>query len=332
VKAVAMLAAALLTSSAAVSPIALPGAEGGIGFDDLGFSRELDVIIAPAGRTGLLDLVDPGSGKVASIEGFRRSSPPTRGHGRGTTSADGGQGFLFAIDRDDRALVAVDASARRIVARITLAGGPDYVRWVGSAHEVWVTEPGRESIEVFSFEAGPPPRLQQVGTIAVPGGPESLVVAPGGARAYTNDFGEATFAIDVPSHSVVARWSNHCRGARGIALDAARGIVFVGCDEGKAVALEVAHGSLLGQARAGRGVDGIAYGSRLGHLYVPAAEDADLTIIGVKRRGALESLGTIPVASGSHCAAADDQGYVYVCDPAKGRLLAIPDPYPASRD
>ncbi len=327
-----MLAAALLASSAAVSPIALPGAEGGIGFDDLEFSPELGVIVAPAGRTGLLDLVEPGSGEVVSIEGFSRSSPPTRGHGRGTTSADGGQGYLFAINRDDRTLVAVDASARRIVARIELAAGPDYVRWVGSAHQVWVTEPGRERIEVLSFEVGSPPRFRHAGTIAVPGGPESLVVAPGGARAYTNDFGEATFAIDVPSHSVVARWMNHCRGARGIALDAARGIVFVGCDEGKAVALDVAHGSLLGQARAGRGVDSIAYSPRLGHLYVPAAEDADLTLIGVKGRGALEALGTIPVAPGSHCAAADDRGDVYVCDPAKGRLVAIHDPYPASRD
>jgi DNA-binding beta-propeller fold protein YncE len=331
VKAAIALAAVLLASSAAMSPIDLPGAEGGVGFDDLVFSRELDRIIAPAGRTGRLDLVHPGNGEVESIEGISRTSSPTRGHGRGTTSADAGQGYLFATDRDDRALVAVDARARRIVARIELAGGPDYVRAVGAAHEVWVTEPGRESIEVFAFEPGSPPRLEKVGDISVPGGPESLVVDPAGARAFTNDFGQATFAVDVSSHKVLARWANHCRGARGIALDAARGLVFVGCNEGKAVALDAAHGSLLGEARAGRGVDGIAYDPRLGHLYAPAAESASLTVIGVRSRGALEELGTIAAAPGSHCAAADDRGDVYVCDPGKGRLLALRDPYPASR-
>jgi hypothetical protein len=55
-----------------------------------------------------------------------------------------------------------------------------------------------------------------------------------------------------------------------------------------------------------------------------------MTIIGVKARGELEDLGTISAALGSHCAAADDQGDVYVCDPGKGRLLALHDPYPAS--
>ncbi len=328
-----VLLAALLASSApaAMSPIDLPGASGAIGFDDLQFSRDLHRVLAPAGRTGRLDLVDPATGEVASIDGFSSTRSAVRGHGQGTTSADAGQGLVFASDRTARELVVADPAAKRIVGRTKLGAGPDYVRWVAATHEVWVTEPGRQAIEVFSFEAGPPPTLRSVGTISVPGGPESLVIDPAGARAYTNDFGGTTYAIDVPSRSVAARWNNHCRGARGIALDATRGVVFVGCDEGKAVAIEVGSGTSLGEAKTGDGVDSIAYSPQLGHLYVPAADSANLTVVGVNGRGELHDLGGMPAAPGAHCAAVDDRGEVFVCDPGKGRLLVVHDPYPASR-
>src|SRR5512143_3126102 len=44
--------------------LALPGGEGGIGFDDMMFSPSLHRVIAPAGRTGKLDLIDPKTQKV----------------------------------------------------------------------------------------------------------------------------------------------------------------------------------------------------------------------------------------------------------------------------
>jgi hypothetical protein len=122
------------------------------------FAPALRRLIVPAGRTGLVDLVDPATGAVESITGFTRSAGRTRGHSVSATSADAGQGQLFAIDRDARALVGIDLSTRRAVARMPLGGGPDYVRWI-APDEVWVTEPAREAIEIFRFEAGPPPSI-----------------------------------------------------------------------------------------------------------------------------------------------------------------------------
>lgn len=326
------LAAVLLATSVAPSTLLLPDAAGGIGFDDLRFSDELHELIVPAGRTGRLDLVDPGTGAVESVGGFGRTPSRGSGHGEGTTSADAGEGLLFAIDRDDRTVAAVDPGAKRIVARAKLGGGPDYVRWVGPVREVWVTEPGRQAIETFRLERGSPPLFTPTGTIPVPGGPESLVVDPAAHRAYTNTFGGETVAIDLDSRTNAARWPNRCRGARGIALDASRKLLFVGCDEGKAVSIDVAHGGrTTGEAKAGEGVDVIAYSRQLRHLYLPAADGANLTVVGVAGRGELEALGTIATAPEAHCAAADDRGNVYVCDPRNGRLLVFHDPYPASQ-
>jgi len=206
------------------------------------------------------------------------------------------------------------------VARAKLTAGPDYVRWVEAAQEVWVTEPDRESIETFRLEPGAAPALSSTGSIAVPGGPESLVVDPVKGRAYSNTFRDATVAMDVRTHAVVAQWPNTCRRSRGIALDVARGLVFVGCDEGKAVAVDVAHGGRpVGEAKSGKGVDGISYSPQLSHLYVPAADDGSMTIMRVGEHGELEAVGTIAAAPDAHCAAADDRMNVYVCDPRKGR-------------
>lgn len=326
------LAVLLATASVAPASLPLPGGEGGIGFDDLRFSRELGRVVVPAGRTGRLDLIDPRTRSIESVPGFGRTESRTRGHEDGTTSADVGGGFVFAIDRTERTLVAVDPGALRIVARAGLGGGPDYVRWVEATGEVWVTEPDREAIEIFRFERAPTPSFAPAGTIPVPGGPESLVVDSASGRAFTNTFRDATLAVDLRSRAVTARWPNGCRRARGVALDTVRGLVFVGCDEGKAVALDPAHGGrTVGSARTGGGVDGIAYGPRLSHLYVPAGEAATLSIIGVDDGGRLQPLGTAPAAPGAHCVAADDQGNVYLCDPRGGSVLVIADPFPGSR-
>jgi hypothetical protein len=316
----------------AVEPLALPGIEGSIGFDDLRHSSELRRLLVPGGRSGRLYLVDPETNAVEAISGFSASAEAAPGHSEGTTSAESGDGLIFASDRSQRELVVVDPGAKRIVARSKLGAVPDYVRWVAPLKEVWVTEPGAKIIETFRVEGKAPPKLVHAGKIEVADGPESLEIDEPRRRAYANTWHDVTVAIDLGSRAIVSRWKNGCTGARGLAVAAARGLAFVGCTEGAAVALDLEHdGKVLGRAPAGKGVDVIAFSGKLSHLYVPAAEAANLTVMGVGARGELTVLGTVPAAPEAHCVAADDQGNAYVCDPGKGRLLVFRDRYPASR-
>jgi len=309
----------------AVVPIVLPGGARGIGFDDLGFAPGAHAVLAPAGATGNLCLIDPDTRAVTPITGF--STTGTRGgHDDGTTSADEGGGFLFAIDRTALRLVVIDERTRAVVAQAQLASGPDYVRWIDATHEIWVTQPDEERIEVFAVTDGRP---KHAAFIAVPGGPESLIVDPGRGRAFTHLWDGATVAIELASRAVGTPWKNGCGGSRGIALDAARGLLFTGCAEGKVTALR--EGAVVGSVAVGKGVDVIAYNAHLAHLYVPSATPGTLTIVGVGPAGQLGVLGTVPTATGSHCAAADDRDTAWVCDVHGGRLLAIKDRYRASR-
>jgi hypothetical protein len=199
------------------------------------------------------------------------------------------------------------------------------VRFVASKKELWVTEPDSEQIEIFALgDRTAPPR--RVAVISVPGGPESLVIDEKRQRAYTHLWASATWSIDIASRAIDERWPNACKGSRGIALDEARGFLFVGCAEGRAIVLDIAHGGHeLSSAATGDGVDIIDYDAEHGRLYVPGAKSATLTILSVSDRGALHAVATRPVAKGSHCATTDGRGHVFVGDPHSGRLLVIDD-------
>jgi hypothetical protein len=313
-------------ASASSSFVALPGAASGAGFDDLTFAPSIRRVLAPAGGTGNLDLVDPDTHAVTVVRGFTATDKAYRGgHGEGTTSADEGRGLLFAIDRTARVLDVVDPKTNAITASTKLAASPDYVRWVSPTSEIWVTEPDAEQIEVFAF----PPASRapsRTATIAVKGGPESLVVDASRKMAFTHLWKGSSVAIDVAARAVRATWPNGCDGSRGIALDTAHALLFVGCAEGKAVALDIDHGGKrVGDASVGAGVDVIAYSAKLHHVYVPGAKSATMAIVDVAPNGGLTIVATVPTAAGAHCVAADDVGQAWVCDPTAGRLLVVKD-------
>ena len=315
------------TPLAAPAAIALPGGEGGIGFDDLGFSRTHAKVLVPGGRTGMLYFVDPATSKVTSISGFSTVKEFSGGHDDGITSVAEGAGLLFVTDRTREDLSLIDPATKSVVSRTPLGASPDYVRWVEPTHELWVTEPDSERFEVYRLEDGKPPRVARVATVAVNEGPESLILDVKRRRAYTH-IAAGTAAIDLRSHAIVAIWKNDCEEASGVALDSQRGFLFVACREGGVNVLDVATGKVVGSARLGAGIDIISYNPDLGHLYVPSSETKTLAILGVSTGGALSLLGTFPGTADSHCVAA--AGKVYFCDPVHGRLLAVTDPYPPS--
>jgi hypothetical protein len=320
-----MIALVLVAALAAAPvPLPIPGGEGGVGFDDLVFSEALHRVLVPGGRIGAVFLVDPATRRLEKVGGLSKSESWTGGHGQGATSAAARPGTLFVADRESRRLLAVPLGAKAPSAAVSLEGGPDYVRWVEPTSEVWVTEPGRKSIEVFRFSAGARPTLAHTARIDVPDGPESLVIDVQRGRAFANTWHDETVAIDIKTRAIAARWKNGCKGARGLATDPARSLVFVGCEEGAAVVLDAARGGkVVGRAKTGAGVDLIAYA--LGHLYVPGADAAMLDVLGVGPDGSLTPLWRAPTATQSHCVAADDMGHIYVCDPKAGRLLVFTD-------
>jgi hypothetical protein len=314
------------STDATAVPIA--GGGTGIGFDDLRYSSSLGAVLVPAGRAGVLALVAPDSLQVDTISGFSASDSFDGSHDFGATSVDEGHGLLFVTDRTSQNLHVVDPVARAIVASVGLAAGPDYVRYVSSTDEVWVTEPGASQIEVFSVAQMTPVASTR---IPITNGPESLVIEQGAGRAYTHRWQSSTVVIDVRTHAAVAEWPNGCAASRGLAIDESRGLFFASCWEGTTSVLDVSRGGrLVGTMARGAGYDVIGYSPSLGHLYLAGTACRCLAVEGVSGAGELSFLGRFDAPGGSHCAVADDRGNAWVCDPAGGQLWRVHDPYPPS--
>ena len=331
-RALLMLSMILLASCATraaeltAEPFALPDGEGGIGLDDLAFVPSLHRVVVPAGRTGRLDLIDPQTRKLTQIGGFQTSAPAAGGHGAGPTSVDAGKGYLLAIDRTALRLSVVDPKKGTIVAGAPLAGSPDYVRYVAATNEAWVTEPDNDGIEIFALSAADPPVPSHAAFLAIPGGPESLVIDGGARRVYANLWKSSTVVIDLKARQVVQTWPNGCEGSRGLAMDAGRKLLFVGCAEGGADVLGLAHGGAIeDRFRFGAGTDIVAYSPSLHHLYVPASKTGRMAVVRVANDGKLSQLGAVTTAQGAHCAVADDKDQVWICDPKAGGLLVVRD-------
>lgn len=329
------MALLLAASAACAQPfrgeaIAIADDKKGIGFDDLRYSPWLHRVLVPAGRTGEIVLIDPSNHQRTVLRGLSMEKTYGGGHGEGTTSVDEGEGSLYAIDRNSKEVVILDPATRRITARAPLGGSPDYVRYVGATHELWVTEPDSERIEVFSISLKRD-ALTSVASIAVPGGPESLVIDGLGSRAFTHLWSGTSVVLDLRSRKITARWPNRCNGSRGIAYDERSHYLFAGCAEGKAVVMDTAHGGVvLATASAGSGVDIIDYDPARRHLYLPGGSSATMTIFSVGSNGALTPLSTTPTARGAHCVTTDGRD-AYVCDPDGGRILVVHDSFPAAK-
>jgi DNA-binding beta-propeller fold protein YncE len=320
------------TLNKADKTISLPGGEAGIGFDDLQFSSSLNKVLVPGGRTGNLCLIDSKDQSLSVISGFSEKADYSSGHGDGITSVDEGEGVLYVTDRSSLRLNVVDIASKSIIARADLAGGPDYVRFVAPTKEVWVTEPEKDRIEIFTLPANKKTAPVHSEFISIPGGPEALVVDKTRGKAYTHLWKKETVTIDLKSHKVISTWPNGCEGSRGIALEESKGLLYVGCAEGKAVALDLTqNGKQISSISSGSGVDIIAYNPKLSHLYLPGGKSATMAILGVSESGDLSLLGTVETAQGSHCVTTDLNGNVYVCDPHKGQLLLFQDHYLSSR-
>jgi DNA-binding beta-propeller fold protein YncE len=311
--------------------VELPNGSAGIGFDDLRYSSALHRVLAPAGRSGNLALVDPDSLAVTAISGFSETGEYDGSHDFGATSVDEAPGLLFVTDRTSGKLTVLDANTHAVVASARIGAGPDYVRYVAATNELWVTEPDASRIEVFSLPAGGAPDPVSVGTIPVDNGPESLVIDESAGRAYTHRWQSSTVVIDVKSRKIIAEWPNGCASSRGLAVDEGRKFFFAGCSEGTVSVLDAAHGGrILSSIARGSGFDVIGYNPTLGHVYAAGTSCACLVILGVSGTGALSFLGRFHATSSAHCAAADDEGHAWVCDPDGGELLRVTDPYPAS--
>ncbi len=358
--AVAGCALLLNPTALATKPVALFNPPEKVAFADMDYDAQMGKVIVPAADTGQLALIDPNTLAIDWISGFSNSGNAKQ-PAAGTASVTTGHGMIFALDQGLQQVDVIDPASKVILASAPVQALPELIRYVAATNELWVTEPQKEQIEVFSVVGDDPFTPQPNEVIKIPKGPQGLVIDPRRGLAYTNQPEAGTTAvIQVQTHGIIDEWGNGCSQARGMALDALHSWLFIACHEGKLVMLDAGNGGQqLASQIYGGGVDFVAYNSQLRHVYLPSADSALLAVFGVHEDPAsptgapslpqgtprsisgtgsdaapapafsLVRLGTADTAPQARCVTADDHGNVWVCDPARGQVFLIRDTFPA---
>ena len=210
------------------------------------------------------------------------------------------------------------------------AAAPDGVVYVAATRELWITTgapplgiaSADKSIQVF--DASDPRHLKLKTKIPLDGSAEGYAVDNQQGRFYANieETGN-TVAIDARTHKVVAKWSVGSTDLQGLALDNARGFLFVACGD-HVVSLDIGHGGKVADSIAtGPGLDNIDYSPDRKVLYAAASQAATLTIAEVDDHGKFHLTATVPTVKGARGVIAAKGETAYLIDPAEGRILKV---------
>jgi len=306
------------SSSGPVDPSAhvvdLPGAAGVIDFDDIVYSRALDRVLVPARESGLY-LVDPRNGTA------RRA-----GRLGSADSADEGGRMLFVLDREARTITVLDERGQ-VATSVKLDVPADYVRFVPSRRELWVTEPAASpsGIEIFALGSGAAPAPRRSGFIAVPDGPEALALATRRRTAYTHA-GADLLAIDIDRRTIDGRWPTGCPGTHGFPrVDARERRVLASCaSNGEVALIDPASGRAVAREAAGGDEALPGYSPTTDHFYVRGDPGTKLVTLQRSKAG-FRRVRTVNVPQDGHCLTADESGHYWTCDARAGRILQFED-------
>jgi DNA-binding beta-propeller fold protein YncE len=293
----------------------------------------------PASNTGNVDVIDESSDAVSQVTGFKTGEVELRGRKvtLGPTAVSVGDGVVYIGNRGDSTLCIIDARTleRRECLQVAApsagrAAAPDGVIYVAATRELWITT-GAPPLGIASadkaiqvFDASDPRHLKFKAKIPLNGSAEGYAVDNQRGLFYTNveETGK-TVAIDVRSHKIVATWNAGSTELQGLALDSARGFLFVACGD-HVVSLDAAHGGAITDSiQTGPGLDNIDYSPERKVLYAAASLAATLTIADVDDHGKFHLKATVPTVKGARGVIAAKGETAYLIDPAEGRILKM---------
>ena len=321
-----------------LTPISLPGASGVVALDYFAYDRSTGKLWVPASNTGNVDVIDENSDAVSQVSGFKTGEVELRGRKvpLGPTAVSVGDGVVYVGNRGDSSLCVIDAQSLKrgeclqvAPASAGSAAAPDGVVYVAATRELWITT-GAPPIGVASadktiqvFDVSEPHHLKPKLKIPLNGSAEGYAVDNQRGLFYTNvEEAGKTVAIDLRSHKVVAEWKIH-DDLQGLALDSARGFLFVACGD-HVVSLDVGHGGrVLDSIVTGPGLDNIDFSSEQKLLYAAASLTATLSIVDVADDGKFHLKALVPTVKGARGVIAAEGETAHLIDPVEGRILKM---------
>ncbi|MEO8799924.1 MAG: hypothetical protein ABI551_18655, partial [Polyangiaceae bacterium] len=131
--------------------VELPGAKGPVSIDLIAYDHDHGRVWVPVGDTGSVDVFEIGSGALTHVDGFKTAQREMHGQKRtmGPSAVTIGDGVAYVANRATSEVCVVDEKSRKLGKCIKLPTPADFVTYVASTKELWVTTPKDQSITVL---------------------------------------------------------------------------------------------------------------------------------------------------------------------------------------
>jgi DNA-binding beta-propeller fold protein YncE len=253
-------------------------------------------------RTTHTMVLDAGSGKlIADIPGMKRA------HGVALVPRVG-RGFI--TDGQDASVVIFDLKTNAVLGKVAAANDADGI----------IYDPASDRVLVACGDAN-----------------ALVAIRPDGkGNAYVNLVDKAVVAaVDTKSMKVLSRWpTTPGEQPTGLAIDAAKGRLFVGCRSGKLVVLTTSDGRVVSSLPIGAVNDACAFDPATGEVFASCG-DGTVTIVKEKSPGSFEIVQKLQTRKGAKTMGLDPATHIAYLPAveyedaagAGGRPVAKPDSF-----
>jgi len=185
---------------------------------------------------------------------------------------------LYVSEEDAARLAVLDAARGRVLATVPVGREPEGVRVSPNGRWVLVTSEEDNTVTIVDTKSS-----AVVGRATVGNRPRDLAFATDSRSAYVSGEADASlYRIAVPAGAPAAEFFKFRREVRpmGVALDAARGRLYVGAGRAGTVAVVALGGpSLIAEIACGARPWGVALGADGRRLYSPSGPSGDVAIV-----------------------------------------------------
>lgn len=208
-------------------------------------------------------------------------------------------GRYFVSAQGEQTVITLDGDTLKEVGLVRLDGELDALVLVPRHHQVYAAHDNGTHLWAIDTQT-----LAPVGEVVIPGAPEMMTYDPAADRIYLNiKATNEVVVIDPSTNQITAHWPTApAKSPHGIALDAARGRLYVAGGNGMAVALDVKTGQVVSSTEIAKTVDQAAFDPKTNRLYCAGAEQ--LSVVKVDDSG-LTLLGHVPTNTTARNVAVD---------------------------
>jgi len=186
---------------------------------------------------------------------------------------------------------------------------------VGKKPDAILYEPTTKRIFTFNGEsencsAIDAATMKVVGTLALGGGPEAPVADRKGNIFVNIEATNEVVQFDAASLKIISRWPvAPAQTPTGISMDREKRILFIGGRNQVFVAMNADNGTVLANFPIGKGVDGTAFDSKTGMIYV-SNKEGSLDVIHEDSLSQFTSVGKLQTSPGAKTLALDNKAHL----------------------